>query len=47
MKRLQKHEISLPLWLGIPVLLFVTLLLAVLLSGGKEQPRTVPGLVTA
>ena len=48
MKRLQKKELSLPLWLGIPVLLFVTLLLAVLLMfGGKEQPRTAPGLVTA
>ncbi len=47
MKRLQKNEFSLPLWLGIPALLFITLLLAVLLSGGKEQPRTVPGLVTA
>ena len=48
MKRMQKNEFSLPLWLGIPALLFITLLLAVLLlSGGKEQPRTVPGLVTA
>lgn len=48
MKRLQKNEFSLPLWLGIPALLFITLLLAVLLlSGGKEQQQTVPGLVTA
>ena len=48
MKRMQKNEFSLPLWLGIPALLFITLLLSVLLlSGGKEQPRTVPGLVTA
>ena len=48
MKKMQKNEFSLPLWLGIPALLFITLLLAVLLlSGGKEQPRTAPGLVTA
>ena len=48
MKKKQKRDFSLPLWLGIPALLFITLLLAVLLmSGGKEQHQTVPGLVTA
>lgn len=48
MKRLQKHEISLPLWLGIPVLLFVTLLLGITLGSGRGQTaQTAPGLVTA
>ena len=49
MKRMEKKPATaLPLWLIIPAALFVALLLAVLLlSGGKKQPQTVPGLVTA
>jgi len=47
-KRLQVSDTQLPLWLGIPVLLFVTLLLmVVLLRADNTPPQTVPGLVTA
>ena len=47
-KRLQVSDTQLPLWLGIPVLLFVTLLLVVvLLRADNTPPQTAPGLVTA